>query len=199
MNILIATTNNGKLNEFKKIFNFNKNIKLFTLSDLSINDDVEETGKTFEENAAIKADFYYRKSGIPTISEDSGLEIFILCGEPGIYSARYGGKELNDSQRTDLVLEKMKNYKNHNRRAQFTSVICGVGFKKEKIFSKGLLKGYILDKKQGLNGFGYDPIFCLNNENLSLACKSMEEKNQISHRRKSIDKFLKILIKDRIV
>lgn len=199
MKILIATTNNGKLNEFKKIFNFNENIKLFTLSDLSINDDVEETGKTFEENAAIKADFYYKKSGIPTISEDSGLEIFILCGEPGIYSARYGGKELNDSQRTDLVLEKMKNYENHNRRAQFTSVICGVGFKNEKIFSKGLLKGYISHKKQGLNGFGYDPIFCLNNEKFSLACKTIDEKNQISHRRKSIDKFLKILIKDRIV
>ena len=199
MNILIATTNNGKLNEFKKIFNFNKNIKLFTLSDLSINDDVEETGKTFEENAAIKADFYYRKSGIPTISEDSGLEIFKLGGEPGIYSARYGGEGLNDLERTELILEKMKDFQTPYRGAQFISVICGVGFKKEKIFSKGLLKGYILDKKQGLNGFGYDPIFCLNNENLSLACKSMEEKNQISHRRKSIDKFLKILIKDRIV
>jgi|TARA_B110000263_G_scaffold57977_1_gene49529 XTP/dITP diphosphohydrolase len=199
MNILIATTNNGKLNEFKRIFNFNESIKLLSLSDLYIDIDVEETGKTFEENASIKADFYHNISGIPTISEDSGLEIFILNGDPGIYSARYGGKELNDSQRTDLVLEKMKNFKNPNRIAQFTSVICGVGFKNEKIFSKGILEGYISHKKQGINGFGYDPIFCLNNEKISLACKSIDDKNKISHRRKSIDKFLKILIKDRIV
>ena len=108
--IKLTEIKNGFRNEFKKIFNFNKNIKLFTLSDLSINDDVEETGKTFEENAAIKADFYYRKSGIPTISEDSGLEIFKLGGEPGIYSARYGGEGLNDLERTELILEKMKDF-----------------------------------------------------------------------------------------
>jgi XTP/dITP diphosphohydrolase len=199
MNILIATTNKGKLNEFQKIFNVNESIKLFTLNDLSIKIDIEETGQTFEKNAAIKADFYHKISGIPTISEDSGLEIFKLDGEPGIYSARYGGEELNDVERTELILEKMKDFQPPYRGAQFISVICGVGFKKQKIFSKGVLEGYISNKKQGKNGFGYDPIFCLENEETSLACKSIDEKNQISHRRKSIDKFLKILIKDRIV
>ena len=199
MNILVATTNKGKLYEFQKIFYINHNIKLFTLDDLSIKIDVEETGQTFKENAAIKADYYHKISGIPTISEDSGLEIFKLGGEPGIYSARYGGEELNDVERTELVLEKMKGFQNPYRGAKFTSIICGVGFKKEKLFSKGVLRGYISNKKQGKNGFGYDPIFCLENEKTSLACKSIDEKNQISHRRKSIDKFLKILIKDRIV
>ena len=106
---------------------------------------------------------------------------------------------MNNDNHERLVLEKMKGFQNPYRGAKFTSIICGVGFKKEKLFSKGVLRGYISNKKQGKNGFGYDPIFCLENEKTSLACKSIDEKNQISHRRKSIDKFLKILIKDRIV
>ena len=199
MKILIATTNIGKIKEFQEILNKKKIFEIFTLNDLNISVDVEETGNTFEENAEIKATFYSKLSKMPTISEDSGLVIDSLNGEPGIYSARYGGENLNDNDRAELVLKKMTKIHKEERSARFISVICGVGFGSRSLFSRGELEGFISSSKQGKNGFGYDPIFSPIGDNATLATKEIDEKNKISHRRKSIEIFLNKLIKDKIV
>ena len=199
MKILIATTNIGKITEFQEILNKKKIFEIFTLNDLNISVDVEETGNTFEENAEIKATFYSKLSKMPTISEDSGLVIDSLNGEPGIYSARYGGENLNDNDRVELVLKKMTKIHKEERSARFISVICGVGFGSRSLFSRGELEGFISSSKQGNNGFGYDPIFSPIGDNATLATKEIDEKNKISHRRKSIEIFLNKLIKDKIV
>ena len=143
----------------QRILNKKKIFEIFTLNDLNISVDVEETGNTFEENAEIKATFYSKLSKMPTISEDSGLVIDSLNGEPGIYSARYGGENLNDNDRVELVLKKMTKIHKEERSARFISVICGVGFGSRSLFSRGELEGFISSSKQGKNGFGYDPIF----------------------------------------
>ena len=198
MKLLVATTNSGKIREFKEILS-KKNIQVLTLNDININIDVDETGNTFRQNALIKANEYYKLAKIPTISEDSGLEVLKLDGEPGIYSARYGGDLLNDNQRVDLILEKLLKVPSNKRQARFISVICGVGSSDDPIYSEGILEGFISKKKEGNSGFGYDPIFLPNNSNKTTASMAKEEKNKISHRRKSIDKFLKILIRDKII
>ena len=197
MKILIATTNKGKVSEFEEIFS--DKFELLTLNDLSITTDVEETGITFHQNALIKATQYFKLSKIPTISEDSGLEVEELNGEPGIYSARYGGSGLKDQERVDLILQKLSNVPSKKRQAKFVSVICGVGFAETPIYSEGILDGYIAEQKKGKNGFGYDPIFLPIGSNQTTASMSKEEKNKISHRRRAIDKFLKMLIADKII
>ncbi len=199
MKISIATTNIGKIKEFQEILNKKTIFEIFTLNDLNISVDVEETGNTFEENAEIKATFYSKLSKMPTISEDSGLVIDSLNGEPGIYSARYGGENLNDNDRVELVLKKMTKIHKEERSARFISVICGVGFGSRSLFSRGELEGFISSSKQGKNGFGYDPIFSPIGDNATLATKEIDEKNKISHRRKSIEIFLNKLIKEKIV
>ncbi|MEC7837974.1 MAG: RdgB/HAM1 family non-canonical purine NTP pyrophosphatase [Chloroflexota bacterium] len=197
MKILVATTNEGKIKEFEQIFA--EKFEILTLNDLSIKIDVEETGVTFHQNALIKATQYFELSKIPTLSEDSGLEIAELNGEPGIFSARYGGADLNDRERVDLILQKLSNVPSKKRQAKFVSVICGVGFAETPIYSEGILDGHIAEQKNGKNGFGYDPIFLPIGSDQTTASMSKEEKNKISHRRKSIDKFLKILIRDKII
>ena len=122
-----------------------------------------------------------------------------MKGEPGIFSARYGGKNLSDDQRVDLVLRNMNGVESIQRSARFISVICGIGFFKEPLFSKGVMEGFISDTKNGINGFGYDPIFIPLGKNETTASMSKDEKNVISHRRKSIDKFLKMLNTDNII
>jgi len=199
MKILIATMNKGKIKEFQKIIPENKGVEILRLTDLSIKNDVEETGNSFADNAFIKASYYQNISNTPTVSEDSGLEIEALDGEPGVYSARYGGTKLTDDERVDLVLKKLRNVPKIKRKAKFISVICGIGFKPEPIFCTGVLNGFISEKKEGKNGFGYDPIFLPERKKITTASMTIEQKNNISHRKKSIDKFLKVLITDKII
>jgi len=174
MKILVATTNEGKIREFEQIFA--EKFEILTLNDLSIEIDVEETGVTFHQNALIKATQYFELSKIPTVSEDSGLEIAELNGEPGIFSARYGGADLNDRERVDLILQKLSNVPSKKRQAKFVSVICGVGFADLPIYSEGILDGYIAEQKNGKNGFGYDPIFLPIGNEKTTASMSKEEK-----------------------
>ena len=197
MRVLVATTNLGKIREFRDIFP--SKIQILSLKDLDINIDVNEDGETFRENALKKAKEYYEISNIPTISEDSGLVVDFLNGAPGILSARYGGKDLNDDQRVDLVLKNMNGVESKQRSARFVSIICGIGFYNYPLFSEGIMEGFISDSKEGVNGFGYDPIFMPIGVNKTTASMSKHEKNNISHRRKSIDEFLKMLITDKII
>ena len=189
MRILVATTNLGKIKEFQDIFP--SKIEILSLKDLNIDIDVVEDGKTFRENALIKANEYYDISKIPTISEDSGLVIDYLNGEPGIFSARYGGKNLSDDQRVDLVLRNMNGVESIQRGARFISVICGIGFYKEPLFSEGIMEGFISDTKDGINGFGYDPIFIPDGRKLTFGQMKYIDKLKIDHRMKAFKKIKK--------
>ena len=185
MKILLATTNKGKITEFKKILNSHKDLEILTLDSFNIDEDVEEVGNSFEQNSILKANFYNKIAKIPTIAEDSGLEIKALNNEPGIYSARYGGINITDKDRVDLILDKMKNVEQKLRVAKFTSVICSVGFKKDFFLSKGILLGEIYHKAVGNNGFGYDPIFIPNGYNETFGEMKPELKMSIDHRFKA--------------
>ena len=191
--LLLGTSNPGKINEFKQILQ-NIPYRLTTLEEESCNIEVIETGKTFLENATLKATQYANATKLPCLSDDSGIEIDALNGRPGIYSARYGGHELSDDERVQLILEEMKNIPYENRKARFKASIV-VAWPDGKILEKeATMEGIINFSPRGGNGFGYDPIFLLPEFDKTSAEIDPNEKNRISHRAKAIRKIIPLLI-----
>ena len=188
MKLVFATHNKNKLAEVQKMLP--KSIELLSLNDINCFDDIEETASTLEGNANIKANFIKNNYGFDCFADDTGLEVTALNGEPGVYSARYAGEPANSEKNIQKLLLELKN--KENRKAQFTTVICLIIGGKQHVF-KGVCKGEILTKKQGENGFGYDPIFRPDGYDQSFAEMSSEEKNHISHRRKAIDQLVSFL------
>tara|TARA_B100000945_G_C20360228_1_gene586765 strand:+ start:401 stop:979 length:579 start_codon:yes stop_codon:yes gene_type:complete len=186
--IVFATNNHNKFNEIK--FIFPKNIKLLSLKDLNINEKIEENGKTLEDNAKIKSDYIYDKYSLFCFSDDSGLMIDYLNGEPGIYSSEYAGFPSNDLNNMRKVLNKLKNI--NNRMANFKTIISlNLGLK--NLIFTGELQGSISNSIRGDNGFGYDPIFIPKGYNLTLGELSFKKKNTISHRNLAIKKLINYL------
>jgi non-canonical purine NTP pyrophosphatase, rdgB/HAM1 family len=177
--LLIATHNAGKAREFEAIF-ADLGLTLRTLDDLGITEDIEETGTTFEENARLKAEGYAKMSGLPTLADDSGLEVAALNGEPGVYSARYGG--VKGEAQLRYLLSKLEGVPFHNRLARFVCTIALALPGYETEFVHGTLPGVIEFEPRGSNGFGYDPLFLIIDSNKTLAEMLPEEKNKISHR-----------------
>ncbi len=188
MELIIASHNQDKLNEFKKIIG-NK-IKLYSLYELGFNDEIPEREKTVEKNAVFKAQYINKETGKNVFADDTGLEIDSLNGEPGVYSARYAGIEKNSEKNIDLVLNKLKNKK--NRKARFKTVISLIHNNKTINF-EGIVEGQITNKREGENGFGYDSIFQPHGNVLTFAQMSLEEKNKISHRSIAINKMTQYL------
>ncbi|AXR43735.1 XTP/dITP diphosphatase [Pediococcus pentosaceus] len=186
--ILIATKNDGKLKEFKQIFE-QKGIVVKSLKD--INDDVEivENGLSFEENARLKADGYAKSIGIPVLADDSGLEIDALNGRPGIFSARYAGDH-NDAANNAKVLSELGGIPDEKRTATFHSSVVVRKPDGSELVANGNLRGRILPVPRGDNGFGYDPLFFVEAKNKTLAEMTREEKNKISHRALAIEDLL---------
>lgn len=186
--ILIATKNDGKLKEFKQIFE-QKGIVVKSLKD--INDDVEivENGLSFEENARLKADGYAKSIGIPVLADDSGLEIDVLNGRPGIFSARYAGDH-NDAANNAKVLSELGGIPDEKRTATFHSTVVVRKPDGSELVANGNLRGRILAVPRGDNGFGYDPLFFVEAKNKTLAEMTREEKNKISHRALAIEDLL---------
>ncbi len=186
--ILIATKNDGKLKEFKQIFE-QKGIIVKSLKD--INDDVEivENGLSFEENARLKADGYAKSIGIPVLADDSGLEIDALNGRPGIFSARYAGDH-NDAANNAKVLSELGGIPDEKRTATFHSTVVVRKPDGSELVANGNLRGRILAVPRGDNGFGYDPLFFVEAKNKTLAEMTREEKNKISHRALAIEDLL---------
>lgn len=186
--ILIATKNDGKLKEFKQIFE-QKGIVVKSLKD--INDDVEivENGLSFEENARLKADGYAKSIGIPVLADDSGLEIDALNGRPGIFSARYAGDH-NDATNNAKVLSELGGIPDEKRTATFHSSVVVRKPDGSELVANGNLRGRILAVPRGDNGFGYDPLFFVEAKNKTLAEMTREEKNKISHRALAIEDLL---------
>ena len=179
--LLIATTNQNKLREYAAIFS-GLPTELRSLSDVGITDDVEETGATFAENARLKAEFYAIRSNLPVLADDSGLEVAALGGEPGVRSHRYAGPNASDAERNELLLKKMEHVPFHARLARFVCVIALALPDGTIELVEGALPGVIELEPRGTNGFGYDPLFYLLDEDKTLAEVSSERKNQISHR-----------------
>lgn len=179
--IVIATQNKGKAKDFETLL-APLGYKVLTLLDVAQDMDVEETGVTFEENAILKAETVSNALGIPVISDDSGLEIDALNGEPGVYSARYAGAAKSDSANIDKVLEKLAGVPDSERTARFRCVLAvAAPGQKTETFS-GSCEGMILHERRGDNGFGYDPVFYVPAQNKAMAELQPHEKAAISHR-----------------
>lgn len=181
--LVFATNNAHKLEEVQAIVGDRFEIK--SLSDIACQDDIPETGITFQENAQQKTDYLVNKYGLYCFGDDSGLEIDALNGEPGVYSARYSGSR-DMEQNIDLVLEKLAN--TDNRTARFKTVIS-LYLNEKQLFFEGSIEGQIIEKRRGGKGFGYDPIFIPNGYDKTFAEMSAEEKNAISHRSIAVTKM----------
>ena len=188
MKLVFATNNPNKLKEVKEILP--NTIELLSLKDIQCFDEIEETETTLEGNAQLKADYITQKFGYNCFADDTGLEVEILKGKPGVYSARFAGKPCNSENNMQKLLAELKN--KTNRKAQFITAIS-LNLNEEKFLFEGICKGEILTKKQGEKGFGYDPIFKPENHTASFAEMSSVEKNSISHRGIAIEKLVAFL------
>lgn len=191
MNIIIASNNNGKIKEFKKILE-PLGYNVFSQSEAGLNIEVEETGTTFEENAKLKARAIYNLKHTAVLADDSGIVVDYLNGEPGIYSARYMGLQ-TDEERRRCVLHKMKDAKKEDRTARYVCCICYIEENGKENIVNGIWEGIVADKEYGENGFGYDPIFMPNGSDKTVAQMLPEEKNTISHRAMAIRKLKELL------
>ncbi|MBQ7935952.1 MAG: RdgB/HAM1 family non-canonical purine NTP pyrophosphatase [Clostridia bacterium] len=183
---VIATNNPHKVVEFKKIL-APLGIECVSLMEMGIVCDAEETGTTFRENARIKAQAVYDLCHLPTVADDSGICVDALGGEPGVYSARYGGDGYDDEGRLFLLLKNME--EQENRAAHFTSAICCVLNDETVLEAEGYIFGQLTREPRGTHGFGYDPIFLPDGYSLTTAEMEGEAKNAISHRGNALRKF----------
>tara|TARA_B100000963_G_scaffold361124_1_gene394990 strand:- start:6969 stop:7553 length:585 start_codon:yes stop_codon:yes gene_type:complete len=194
MELIIASQNQNKLVEFKKILG--DKINLFSLSDIGLNQEIPENEKTIKKNAMFKAKFVNTLTGKNVFADDTGLEIDSLNGEPGVYSARYSGVERNSDKNIELVLTKLKN--KNNRNSRFKTIISLIIDSKSVNF-EGVVEGKITEEKRGSNGFGYDPIFQPNGYASTFGEMSLKEKNKISHRSIAINKMVEYLKKSNLL
>lgn len=196
MKFIMATNNAHKVIELSRIL-LPLGIEVVSAKDAGITlDDVEETGATFAENAFLKANSAYKKTGMPVVADDSGLCVDALDGRPGVYSARYGGEGATDSEKNAKLLDELRNVDDENRTAHFTSAICCILDDGTRIDVEGICNGKIAFEPHGNGGFGYDPIFICGNK--CYAELSGEEKDAISHRgialrklKAELEKYLK--------
>lgn len=179
--LLLATNNHGKLREFLHIYQ-DLPLELLIPSQLNLVMEVEENGKTYAENAELKAKAFARASGLLTLADDSGLEVDALDGRPGIHSARYSSLPgANDADRRTFLLKNLQG-KSRPWTARFCCVIAIAKPSGEILFAEGICPGEIIPEERGEQGFGYDPIFLLPELGLTMAELPVEEKNRISHR-----------------
>lgn len=191
--LFIATENYGKLREIEYILdNFNLNFKLLTIRDLKNYIPPKETGLTFFENALIKARHGFEFTKLPTIADDSGLEVDILNGLPGVKSKRFYDNSGDFDKNIEKLLSLLNNVPFDQRKARFKCVVVYKDESKEEFF-EGVLEGYIWFEKKGEEGFGYDPVFYLSQYNKTLGEINFEEKNRISHRYIALTKLAKFL------
>ena len=178
--IVIATSNCHKLREIRDILT-GLPAHILSLQDFPEISPIEETGKTFRENAFLKARTVYQKTALLTLADDSGLEVDALNGAPGIYSARYAGKERDYQSNNHKLLQELITVPDAQRGAQFRCVVSITGSAIEK-FSEGIVRGHIIRELRGKGGFGYDPLFVPEGFSETYAELGEEIKNKISHR-----------------
>lgn len=188
MKLILASNNISKIKEIRELLH--GNYEVLTMTEAGIMTDIPEPFFTFEENALAKAQYVYRETGIPTFSEDSGLIVEALGGQPGVLSARYAGEAKNDSSNMNLLLKNMLD-KEH-RSAYYQTVVCyfdGL----QTLYFKGVCKGEIAKKATGNGGFGYDPIFIPEGYTESFGVLPASVKKAVSHRAKAMLAFVEFL------
>ncbi len=194
MEIILATHNLDKCEELQASF-LDTEVKILTLQDFPEIKEIVEDGNTLEENAFIKSRTVFNLTKIPTISDDTGLEVDALKGAPGVYSARYAGENCSYSDNVNKLLFDMRNINKKNRTATFKTVVTYVS-KDMELVTEGSVKGIITRKSFGDKGFGYDPIFYVLSQNKTFAEMNINEKQKCSHRGNAIAN-LKRLFKDK--
>ena len=188
MKLVFATNNLNKLKEVQEMLP--NSIELLSLKDINCFDEIDETETTLEGNARLKASYITEKFGYNCFADDTGLEVTVLDGKPGVYSARFAGQPSNSENNMQKLLYELK--EKENRKAQFRTAIC-LNLDGKQFLFEGVCKGEILTKKQGIEGFGYDPIFLPKGSHQSFATMQRNEKNKISHRGLAIEKLVTFL------
>ena len=190
--LLVGTNNKGKLKEIKDLLP--ENVEIYSTSDFKIKSPAEN-GKSFEENSLIKASYFSKKSKMICLSDDSGLEVDILGGEPGIFSARWGGKNGNFIKAMNRVFKELdkkdKNWRNKIIKARFICALTICGPNQKTINSIGKIEGYISPIMKGKNGFGYDPIFIPKGKKITFGEMKPLQKYKMDHRFKAFKKIKK--------
>lgn len=189
INLIFASANEHKLSEVNKVIDTSK-FRLRSLKDVGIFEEIIEDGSTLEENALIKSRYVYQKTGENVFSEDTGLEVFALNGDPGVITARYGGPQKDAHDNMDLLLRNLLNHQ--DRSAQFRACISLI-YNGQEVMFEGIVKGNIATHKSGTEGFGYDPIFIPEGYDKSFADLADEIKLNMSHRTRAINKMLEFL------
>ena len=190
--IVLATHNQHKRHEMNRVLS-SMGITIVGLNDFPQIGDIEETGKTLLENAFIKARKVFELTGIPSIADDTGLEVNALDGAPGLLSARYAGENPTYEDNINKLMLALEGVPKEKRNAKFRTIIAFVDFNKE-LHSEGIAEGVITEIPEGRDGFGYDPIFKPKNFNKTYAEMDIEQKNKISHRGRALKKMKKLLI-----
>lgn len=189
--LIFATNNEGKVNEIRQILG--DGYEVYSLKDLDIHTNIVEDGKTFEENAQIKARAICRQTNEMVLADDSGFEVDYLGGEPGIYSARYLGEDTSYEIKNAEILRRCEQAKEEERTARFVCAIACAYPDGRVETTKGVIEGRLAYEPKGTNGFGYDPIFYLPERGCTTGEMEPEEKNKISHRgialRKMVEKL----------
>lgn len=190
--IIFATSNLGKMKEIKEILN-DLNCEILSMKEAGINTDIVENGKTFEENATIKAKAIVKIANCIVLADDSGLEVDYLNKAPGIYSARFLGENTSYDIKNKYIIDKLSNVSDEKRSARFVCAIACALPNGEIFTTRATIEGRIAYEPKGENGFGYDPIFFVPEFNCTTAQLSPEQKNKISHRGKAL-----VLMKEKL-
>jgi XTP/dITP diphosphohydrolase len=185
MKLVFASNNQNKIQEIQLLLP--QSIEILSLAAIGCTEEIPETANTIEGNAILKADYVTNKYGYNCFADDSGLEVAILNGEPGVFSARYAGNQKNDDDNMNKLLLNLE--KQSNRKANFKTVIC-LNLNGEQHLFTGIVNGEIVHEKKGTNGFGYDPIFKANGYSKTFAELAIDEKASISHRGIAVRKLI---------
>jgi XTP/dITP diphosphohydrolase len=190
MQLVFASYNKNKIQEIQALVP--NTIQIISLEDIGCIEDIPETAETIEGNAILKANYVTEKYGYNCFADDTGLEVEVLNGAPGVYSARYAGEQKDANDNMDKLLSELKDKTNRN--ANFKTVICLNLNGTQQLFT-GIINGKIIDEKIGTNGFGYDPIFIAEGHDKTFAELTLEEKAHISHRGIAVAQLIAFLSK----
>lgn len=193
MKLVFASNNKNKIQEIQALVP--KTIQIVSLEEIGCTEDIPETADTIEGNAILKANYVSEKYGYDCFADDTGLEVEVLNGAPGVYSARYAGEQKDANDNMDKLLSELKD--ESNRKANFKTVIALNLNGKQNLFT-GIINGKIIEEKIGTNGFGYDPIFVADGYKKTFAELSMEEKSTISHRGIAVKELILFLQKQNL-
>jgi ribonuclease PH/non-canonical purine NTP pyrophosphatase (RdgB/HAM1 family) len=191
--IVIASRNTGKIKEFKSILE-PRGYRVLSIADFPELEDIEETGVTFKENSVIKAKYVGEKTGLTALADDSGLEVDVLNGNPGIYSARYSGEDSTDEKNNEKLIKELEKYSFNERTGRYVCALALYDPKLNKVdIVEETCEGIILNEYRGNGGFGYDPLFYLESLGKTFGEIPLEVKNRISHRGKALERLKKLL------